>query len=398
MLTEAMLKRIQAIVDEFHTTVSASLKKDVDVAYLYGQLLGMSDDPNIHEMSLEQFRQHIKKNKIQLSPPEEAAKASAIVRAGQYITNFASSITTKVAALTERAGQTLRASIRGAVADNVAKRQSVAQLRTDLGHLSGDWERDWKRVAITEKQEAMNRGQIDSIAERSGMEARVFKRPAPDACPHCKRLHLEADGVTPRIFTLAELEGNGTNVGKKTADWEAVVGVTHPNCGCPLQQLPPFFGFDESGQMVPLASLETKKSMAHPTYVVKLDKALHPQVATAGAREAPLTDPGPSGANLITQAPLPNRQDAPSIMAEWMLEWLRDKTDEPVFYERKIEDYFVATPFVPEYPIDHPAAYKDADLEIQAGAEENKKAVLARMGKRYGTLENVSEINPQDPK
>lgn len=60
-------------------------------------------------------------------------------------------------------------------------------------------------------------------------------------CKHCKRLHLEDDGVTPRIFKLSELEDS--NIGKKAHEWVPTVGSVHPWCQCQLMVLPDGMGF-----------------------------------------------------------------------------------------------------------------------------------------------------------
>jgi len=67
-------------------------------------------------------------------------------------------------------------------------------------------------------------------------------------CPHCRRLYLKPDG-TPKVFSMKQLLSNGTNYGRKTADWKPVVGATHPNCRCHNNMLPDGFGFDKNGDM-----------------------------------------------------------------------------------------------------------------------------------------------------
>lgn len=70
------------------------------------------------------------------------------------------------------------------------------------------------------------------------------------AVHNCLRLHLGPDG-NPRLFRLSTLEANGTNVGKKAADWKPGVGPVHPHCQCVLQRVPTGWGFDEDGDLVP---------------------------------------------------------------------------------------------------------------------------------------------------
>jgi hypothetical protein len=51
-------------------------------------------------------------------------------------------------------------------------------------------------------------------------------------CEMCKKLYLGSDNH-PIIFKLEDLEANGTNVGRKQAQWLPVVGATHPHCHPP---------------------------------------------------------------------------------------------------------------------------------------------------------------------
>ena len=125
-------------------------------------------------------------------------------------------------------------------------RSTTRRMVSDLGHATGDWSRDLQRIMTTEGHDAVQNGVAEAWkaqeleeAEAQGRAPRrrvVFKLPRPDACRHCIRLHL--DGGVPRLFHLDDVEANGTNVGRKTAQWLVVIGTTHPWCGCPLLRVP----------------------------------------------------------------------------------------------------------------------------------------------------------------
>lgn len=148
--------------------------------------------------------------------------------------------------------------IRDSVSENIQRQETVQQLASDLGHKTGDWSRDFKRIAATEKHKAMQEGIVTGLVERYGDpdDIRVAKMPNPDACPHCMRLHKHRDGRL-RIFKLSELVENGSNVGRKAANWQATVGPVHPWCGCDLIHVPEGWGFDEDGDMLPEALLRS---------------------------------------------------------------------------------------------------------------------------------------------
>ncbi len=138
--------------------------------------------------------------------------------------------------------------------ENSTPRYKVIQM---LREKTGDWERDWHRVAHTEMWDAKLQGEAESIAKgdspfsSKGIETKVYKRPAPNACKKCIQLYLESDKVTPIVFTLEQLRANGTNIGKKQADWVPTLGVLHPNCQCPLSIMPDGTKFNEQGELVP---------------------------------------------------------------------------------------------------------------------------------------------------
>jgi len=81
-------------------------------------------------------------------------------------------------------------------------------------------------------------------------------------CPHCRRLHLESDGVTPKIYRLSDVLANGTNVGKKADDWQMVINVVHPNCRCQLVQLPKGYFFNKLGKLEFVGEKEATKKIS----------------------------------------------------------------------------------------------------------------------------------------
>ena len=119
--------------------------------------------------------------------------------------------------------------IQDEAAGAIGRREASGRLASTLANATQDWGRDWLRIATTEMQGAHEAGVAQAVENEHGPQARVAKIPNPDACDHCKRLHLDADG-RPRIFALSELEANGTNKGRKAVDWLPVVGTVHPWC------------------------------------------------------------------------------------------------------------------------------------------------------------------------
>lgn len=131
------------------------------------------------------------------------------------------------------------------------EKRTRAQMESILRKATGDSKTDWNRIVRSEIVNNMNQGFADAILEGKspysdkGGETLVFKRPAPNACPHCKKFYLERDGKTPRLFKLSELMANGTNYGKKTTEWQPTLGIVHPHCCCVLEVMPEGAHFED---------------------------------------------------------------------------------------------------------------------------------------------------------
>jgi hypothetical protein len=61
-------------------------------------------------------------------------------------------------------------------------------------------------------------------------------------CKKCHGLYLNVNG-TPKVFKMSELIANGSNYGKKAADWKPCLTSLHPNCRCLLSEVSPGWGF-----------------------------------------------------------------------------------------------------------------------------------------------------------
>jgi hypothetical protein len=168
-----------------------------------------------------------------LDPWDKYALDYARQRAGIYIRGLGNRLGTNLETLaieTERqVRQNLMRRIRRQVSEAIIRRDTARRLASSIGRDIGDWSRNLDRIARTELQFAHQNGWAAHYRATTGDDTTVAKRVDDDACDDCKRLFLEPDG-RPRIFTLEELEANGTNVGKKRNAWEATVGPVHPYC------------------------------------------------------------------------------------------------------------------------------------------------------------------------
>lgn len=255
LLTPEQLYEIQKIIAEHHYAFTANtmgheavppevLKKlkekglltkpldSIGQSYTYGQLLGTKETQAVANMSYADFQQYMKNKQMPLTAVERGAMQMAAHNAGQYCRGLGNRVDIATGAILVEADRKLRArmeaDIRTATEENIAKRETVEQLKSDLGWATNDWARDMNRIAATEKVTAMNQGTSDYFKKDHGADVTVVKRALPSACKHCQRLYNGPNG--PRAFKLSDLEANGTNVGRKANDWLPTVGATHPNC------------------------------------------------------------------------------------------------------------------------------------------------------------------------
>jgi hypothetical protein len=237
--------------------------------YTLGKVVASLEDEAGRSLTYEQA----KRAALKMTPMTEVEKRSiewAQDHAGQYIKGLSDDMVKEVRASAARTASSAIRAVQDKIAEAIRDRKTVSELRTSLFDAIDDRARDWQRVAFTEMNESIQRGIYQEIRRNSpvGSDQLVFKRPNPDACKHCKRVYLEDDGVTPKVFRLSELEDN--NYGKKAADWGPTIGSVHPWCQCQLQVVPEGYGFvkNEAGEAIleftgTTASPSTRKSVVN---------------------------------------------------------------------------------------------------------------------------------------
>ena len=256
-----------------------------DLAYQYGKILAKPEQQQAARgMTADQFRAHLEHTRPHLTEVERQAMAFARYNGAEHVRGMGDKISLEVGTLIRDADAEQRRRYMGTIQReleaNIDKRGAWREIASEIGHATGDWSRDMQRVAATEKQYAMQEGLAREMAQdRDPAEVRVFKRPSPDACADCVRLHLTAgQGSPPHVFTLDELQNNGTNVGRKRRDWRATVGPVHPWCGCELGELPAGWAFDEEGTMLPESMLEKGDRLERSLSLVKAERAAAPHM------------------------------------------------------------------------------------------------------------------------
>jgi hypothetical protein len=210
--------------------------------FLLGRLTQLIGDYNANRLNYSDFEAYLKKRQFQpLSAFEQIQYELARQATYTHLKNLENRIRTDVSGmivepLTRVEYESI---IKKEIERGVLERRAVRAVVSNIGHATGDWQKDLERIVDTEMNNIYQRGRAVQIArENPGRDPLVYKDVFPGACRHCIRLFL-THGLDsePRVFRLSELLANGTNIGRKVQDWRATVGGVHPWCRCNLRFL-----------------------------------------------------------------------------------------------------------------------------------------------------------------
>lgn len=311
-LFTAWLNRLRyRILGDPETPVEATVVDLVGTAYAFGSLSAEAPAKGpLGKTPLATLEAPLKAKLATLSPVEQAAVAAAKAHAGAFLTKLGGSVEADVMTSIAQADVQVRAEVKKGVSENLARRGTLSQLATKLGQGKEGWTRDWRRVARTETQEAMSQGAADAVEEAHGPEAYVYKLCAPSACPRCVALYVGPVGE-PRIFKLSQLQANGSNAGRKAADWLATVGPIHVHCACSGPHPIPAGWILSGGIAYPNAAIAAKmKKSAGALSSTGGAASLFPDWGNRGSKS-----PGTSGAQIdISPKPFAIPDGQPRLM------------------------------------------------------------------------------------
>lgn len=123
--------------------------------------------------------------------------------------------------------------IKEGVKRGIVERDTTKLIAAKISNQLNDWSRDWNRIVETEYQGVFNMGRVQSyMREGDGSNTLIYFDVFSGSCRHCIRLYLTAGiGSEPKLFTAEELIGNGTNIGRRVADWKpTIITAVHPFC------------------------------------------------------------------------------------------------------------------------------------------------------------------------
>jgi hypothetical protein len=225
----------------------------IEDAYYIGRVRPVATPP---KSSLDKVR--LERLSLPMTDAERFALKHVKESVGEHITKLRDMVRTS---LSQNIGKqnllyrnkVLTEVIRPIIEEGIVKRKAVNAVATALRDKTTDFFRDFQRIAETEMTNAVNWGAYDAIAKKNVdkkptevMVAKIAKM--DDAlCPYCKKFFV-GKGGSPKVYSLAELQGNGDNYGRKSKEWEPVIGAVHPRCRCQLIEILPGWQFKSGSQ------------------------------------------------------------------------------------------------------------------------------------------------------
>ena len=117
----------------------------------------------------------------------------------------------------------------------------VALFLASLAGIATTTRSNFARSFITNLTDFINDATIDQATSEAVItgipttDIIVYKEVVNDGslCQWCRKFYTNKDG-SPKLYTLAQLQANGSNEGKPRSEWAAVIPSTHPHCRCQL--------------------------------------------------------------------------------------------------------------------------------------------------------------------
>lgn len=218
--------------------------------YLLGRLTQLIGDKNSQNLKYLDFEKYLQKNQYQpLTSFEEIQYELARQATYSHLKNLENRVRTDVE---ETITSVLSRSeyekiIKKEIEVGILERKSIGEIVSKIGHRTGDWSKDLGRIVDTEMNNIFQKGRAVQIMKSNpGKDPLVYKDVYEGACRHCIHLYLTKGlGSEPRVFRLSQLIANGTNIGRKVADWRAIIGSTHPFCKCTIRHIEDYMKWDK---------------------------------------------------------------------------------------------------------------------------------------------------------
>lgn len=215
-----------------------------DNAYQFGIISEALGDKRSKSMNFEELKRFISsKNYIPLTSAEKEALEYVKHQMYSDIKGLGNRISKDFSQTAIEIDAKQRFQYENTIKDEVTKaieqRKSVSQLASELGHKTKDWARDFDRIADYTMHNAYQHGIAAQLMKQHGENCKVFYSVYQGACKHCIETYLtDGESSESKQFILKEIIANGSNIGRKVADWLPSISPLHPWCRCTIHFAP----------------------------------------------------------------------------------------------------------------------------------------------------------------
>ena len=212
----------------------------VQQAYKFGMLSDALNEAQAKNLSYAQVKESLMSNKFMpLNQNQRNTLIGLEMQAAKDITTLSDRMRDRIATTLYAVNDEVllhNKVVTSAAEKALRERKGLQSVASDIAQATGGWGRDFQRMSDYVMHAAFNKGRAAQM-EKEGHD-QVYFDVYPGACKHCIRVYLTGGiGSEPRIFTVAQLEANGSNVGRKAKDWKATLYGVHPWCRCTLRRL-----------------------------------------------------------------------------------------------------------------------------------------------------------------
>jgi len=206
----------------------------MDEMFRLGMLAEALGQDTVRGMPYDKLKAHIASGKfLPLTTAERSALEAVKFQAYNDIKGLGNRVSKDFSQVFVDADTKLRAAYQNLIRDEAEQaillRRTARELAQRLKAKTGDWSRDFDRIADYIMHSALDAGIAQQVLKTHGADAEVYKDVYPGACQQCIKAYLTAGiGSKPKIFKLRDIMANGSNVGRKQKDWLPVIGPHHP--------------------------------------------------------------------------------------------------------------------------------------------------------------------------
>ncbi len=227
--TTRQLADIEKVIRKFHVTPEKWAESASTRAYLIGKLLATRDKENKEMLTImfDSIPKEISRVKLPFSlTTKEEGKIEMLPLQSQELNAIEWAKLHAGEEIRTKQEEVLKG-VKRVLVQSRMERWEPQRLAQELFDQFGQFNRDWRRIALTETAKAVSNGYLMDLKDGD----QIIIQEAADMCPHCRRLNHG------KVFTFRERPGNEkteiwvgkTNYGKKTRDWSACVPL-HPHC------------------------------------------------------------------------------------------------------------------------------------------------------------------------